>query len=119
GDDLDLQRDVTGVDPADPITKAWLTIKHSPTVLDAQASLQKIITNAQIPGTGQITQDGSADNGNGTASLFFQLTAANTALLGTSVRYYYDIQVRTSSNKIYTAEEGRLQLSQGITDATS
>lgn len=119
GDDLDIERDVTDVDVTDPLTKAWLTIKTAASVLDAAATLQKVITSNSVPGTGQITEDGSESQGDGTATLVFQLTAANTAALGTAIRYHYDIQVKTSSGKIYTFEIGRLQFTPGYTDATS
>lgn len=119
GDDLDLERDVTNVTPSDPLTKAWLTIKTSASVLDASATLQKVITTAQVVGTGHITQDGSEENGNGTASLLFQLTAANTTTLGVTQRYYFDIQTKTNSGKIATVERGTIQFMQGYTDATS
>lgn len=118
GDDLDIERDVTGVTITDPLVKAWLTIKTSSSVADP-GTIQKVITTSLVVGTGQITQDGSEEDGNGTASLLFQLTAANTTTLGTSIRYYYDVQVKTSSGKIYTADVGRIQMSVGYTDATT
>jgi len=119
GDDLDIERDVTGITVSDPLIKAWLTIKTAPSVADAQATIQKVITTIQVIGTGQITQDGSALNGNGTASMVFNLTAVNTALLGTGRKYYFDVQVKTLSDKVYTPDKGTIQLTQGITDATS
>lgn len=118
GDDLDIERDVTGVQPSDALIKAWLTIKPSHATLDASATVQKIITTAAVPGTGQITEDGSDLQGNGTASIIFQLTAANTNALGTS-RYFYDVQVKTASGKIYTTDKGSIQMVQGYTDATT
>ena len=119
GDDLNVEHDVQNVTPTDPIVKAWLTVKTAPSVLDASASLQKIITTAQVTGTGQIMQDGSVGNGDGTASVQFELTATDTASLGSSVRYYFDIQVKANSGKIYTVETGRILFLAGITDATS
>jgi hypothetical protein len=119
GDDLQIEHDVTGVDTTDALIKAWLTIKTSASVLDASATLQKIITVNAVQGTGQITENGSELQGNGTASLVFQLTAADTALLGSSMRYYYDIQVKTATGKIYTTTTGQIQLQRGYTDATT
>ena len=118
GDDLQIERDVSGVDTADALVKAWLTIKTSASVADP-GTIQKVITANAVQGTGQITEDGSALQGNGTASLVFQLTATDTALMGTSVRYYYDVQCKTAAGKIYTADIGKIQLSAGFTDATS
>lgn len=126
GDDLDIERDVTGVTVSDPLIKAWLTIKTSASVLDASATIQKIITTIAVVGVGQIAQDGSALSGNGTASMIFNLTAADTTLLGYLLRYYYDVQVKTLSGKIYTLTDpdtgqtaGQIQLRRGYTDATT
>lgn len=119
GDDLDIERDVTGITVTDPLVKAWLTIKTSASILDASATVQKVITTVQVIGTGQITQDGSAGNGNGTASMVFNLTAVDTALLGTTLRYFYDVQVKTSSGKIYTPDKGSIRFEHGYTDATT
>jgi hypothetical protein len=137
GDDLNIVGDVApvlnpdtgeyegGVTVTDPLIKAWLTVKTTPSVADP-GTLQKVITTVQVIGTGQITQDGSVTNGNGTGSFIFNLTAADTAALGYAIRYYWDIQFKTLSGKIGTASDpedgetvGRLQLRQGITDATS
>lgn len=118
GDDMDIERDVGGISLTDPLIKAWLTIKASLGVADP-GTLQKVITTSAVPGTGQIAQDGSTSNGDGTASIIFELTKTETATLGTAIRYYYDIQVKTQSGKIFTPEVGRLSLSPGITDATT
>lgn len=118
GDDLDIQRDVTNVAPTDPLTKAWFTVKRF--YGDAEPGvLQKVITTAQVVGTGQITQDGSENNGNGTASLLFELTAANTLALGTADTFHFDVQVKTAGGKLYTADTGRLELLAQVTEATS
>lgn len=118
GDDLDIQRDVTNVAPTDPVTKAWFTVKRF--YGDAEPGvLQKIITTAQLVGTGQITQDGSENNGNGTASLLFQVSATETLALGTADDFHFDVQVLTSGGKKYTPDIGRLILVAQITEATS
>lgn len=126
GNDLDIQRDVPGITVSDPLVLAWLTIKVRPTDTDVNAALQKSITTAQVVGVGQITQDGSESNGNGTGSLYFQLTAADTTALGVLIRYYWDIQAKTASGKIFTTYHpttlrtvGRLQLKRRITLAAS
>ena len=124
-DDLQIERDVSGVDTSDALIKAWLTIKTSASVLDP-GTLQKIITVNAVQGTGQITEDGSASQGNGTASLVFQLTAADTALLGYAQRYFYDVQVKTAAGRIYTYTDpdtgqtaGQIEFRRGYTDATT
>lgn len=119
GDDLDIERDVTGVVISDPLVKAWLTIKTAPGILDVSATLQKIITTTAQLGVGVIAQDGSTSNGDGTASMVFQLTGTETAALGTTIKYYFDIQVKSAAGKIYTPEVGRLTMLRGYTDATT
>ncbi len=120
GDDLDIgPKAVANVDPNDPLVKAWLTIKAKAADADPGV-LQKVITTASVPGTGQITANGDATHGNGTAQVLFQLTGADTLALGSKIRYVFDIQVKTTAGKIFTAlSDGRLQFDQGITTATS
>lgn len=119
GDNLQVERDVTGVPTGDPLVKAWMTFKVDASVLDASATLQKIITVNAVQGTGQITQNGSELQGNGTATTIFQLTAADTALLGSERTYFWDIQAKTVAGDIYTPDKGSIKLDQGYTDATS
>ena len=118
GDSLQIERDVTGVITTDALIKAWFTVKTVPTIADP-GSLQKIITTAAVPDVGQITEDGSELQGNGTATVVFQLTAAETATLGYTTQYVWDIQVKTASGKVYTPHKGTIRLLQGVTDATS
>ena len=118
GDDLNIEHDVENVTITDPLVKAWLTIKTSPSVADP-GSLQKIITTTPVAGTGHIVQDGSQGNGDGTASLRFELTRTETATLGSSIKYHYDIQCKTQGAKIYTPEKGTIVFLRGVTDATS
>lgn len=118
GDDLDIERDVQDVTVTDPLVKAWLTIKTAPGVADP-GSLQKVITTSQVVGSGQISQDGSVGNGDGTGSLVFELTKTDTATLGYVIRYYYDVQVKTNSSKIKTVDKGTITFLPGITDATT
>jgi hypothetical protein len=119
GDDIDVIRDVGEVTPTDPLVKAWLTIKTNPHVLDAAATIQKVITTTLVAGTGHIVLDGGPTTGNGMASMFFNLRAVDTALIGSTVRYYFDIQVKTASGKISTPDEGTIRLTAGVTDATT
>jgi hypothetical protein len=126
GDDLQIERDIGDIDPLDPLIKAWLTVKAKMSDTDAQAALQKVITTAAVPGVGQITEDGSELQGNGTGTTIFQLTAAETAALGTIIRYFYDIQGKSATGKVYTSQHpdtgravSRMKFRQGVTDATS
>jgi len=104
GNDIDIERDVPGISLSDPVAIAVLTIKTSPVDSDAQKILQKSITTTPVNGIGQIVQTGGTGNGDGTASLWFQITKAETLALGAAVRYYYDIRVFTAANKSYNAE---------------
>ena len=117
GNDVQLVATASSIDPADAIVKAWLTIKTSPSVADP-GSLQKTITTA-LTSSGQITADGSAGQGNGTATFNFLLTNAETTALGT-LQYYYDISVKTAGAKKYTSQYGIwVAAAPGITLATS
>jgi len=44
GTDLDIERDIPGVVPTDPIVTALITFKVSPTDTDANKVLQKSVT---------------------------------------------------------------------------
>lgn len=129
GNNVDITNDVPGISLTDPVLTAKLTIKVSPTDLDAAALYQKTISATPVIGVGQLTQDGSASNGNGTASVWFQLTKAETAALGSVIRYYYDIRVFTVSGNSFNAvlddtvdppiSVGSILLEDSVTDATS
>ena len=118
GDDLDIERDVTDVDVLDPVVKAWFTIKGKKSDPDPGA-LQKIITTSLVPDVGQITEDGSELQGNGVATVIFQLTKANTLALGSTIRYLWDIQVMSASGRLYTPTEGTIRFKPQVTLATS
>lgn len=119
GNDLDVgPKAVSGIDPMDPLVKAWLTIKNLLSDADPGV-LQKVITTTLVPGTGQITDDGAAAHGNGTGQVLFQLTAADTTALGAIRRYVYDIKVKTAAGKLYTAVWGPFQLRPTVTTASS
>lgn len=117
GDSVDIERDVTNVNPIDPLVKAWITIKATRAATDP-GLVQKVITTT-MTSSGQIGQDGSAAQGNGIASVYFPLSKTDTALLGPFTTYWYDIQVLTASGYLYTPEVGRLEFGRGVTDATS
>jgi cytoskeletal protein RodZ len=114
GDDIDVTRSVSGVPATQTLALAWMTFKTNVTDADP-GLLQKAITTASVAGTGQITDTGAS----GTGVVFFQLTAANTLTLPSGVNVHYDIKVKTSAGKIYTAEQGIFNLAPRITTATS
>jgi hypothetical protein len=116
GDDVDVERVVTNVPSGQELSKAWLTIKTAEADLDAAAVIQKAITSTPQAGVGQITDTGSGDT---IGTIVFSLTAADTLLLGSTIVYYYDIQVKTDQAKVYTVEKGLLQLKKQITISSS
>lgn len=88
----------------DGLVKAWLTLKAYPEGVNVAdpGVLQKVITTANVPGTGQITDAGTAD---GTAVMRFDLTAANTTALGART-YAFDVKVKTASGLEFYAARG-------------
>jgi hypothetical protein len=117
GDTLDITRTPTGVPTADPMVKAWFTVKSAATDADAAALIQKVITTAPAPGTGQILQDGSPASGNGTGLLLFNLLPADTNKLAPGRPYPYDVKVALSSGKVFTVDAGPITMLQRVTTA--
>ena len=113
GDDLEIRRTVTEL--VAPIEVAWLTVKHHPAQPDDEARLQKRVTDADVPGAGQVVEIGGpgADG-----DLRFDLTPDDTASLGTR-RFVHDIQIRLTTGKIYTIEKGTIQLVADVTKTTA
>jgi len=117
GDDLLVRRTVnrsasnlpTGV----VIAQAWMTIKELESDADP-GLLQKDITVADVSGTGQIEEDGGAQAGDADPILRFDLTDADTRIIGNNHRWY-DIQVKTDTGSIYTGEKGEIW---GVGDVT-
>jgi len=113
GDNLEIRRTITT--PPQAIATAWLTLKTHAGQSDANAPLQKVITTDDVAGTGQIEEAGGPSTD---GELRFDLTAADTAALGTK-SYLYDVQVRlATTDKIYTAEKGTFELTDDVTKAT-
>ena len=114
GDDISLRRTIdftaTGFDAGTTITDAWLTVKAS--IADADPGLvRKQITTTDVPGTGQIEDDGTGDVD---MVVRFDLLPADTLAIDTILRHF-DVQVKTASGKIYTPEKGRIAATQEIT----
>jgi hypothetical protein len=89
-------------------SKAWLTVRTRPVgpseTTDAAAIFAKAVTTSDVPGTGHIENDGTGDVD---PVVRFDLSQANTRAIGTGPKYF-DVQVLTSGDKIYTAESGRI-----------
>lgn len=116
GNDFEIRRTIADIPTDQTITKGWLTIKAS-FADDDPGVLQKIITTADVPGTGQITDDGETDE---TGEVRFDLSPDDTLLLVPTRSvpvYYYDIQVLTSAGKLYTAESDTIVAGERVTQA--
>ena len=113
GDDLEIRRTVTEL--VAPIEVAWLTVKLHHGQPDDEARLQKRITTADVPGTGQIVEAGGTDTD---GDLRFDLTQEDTASLRTR-RFVHDIQIRLTTGKVYTIEKGTIQLVADVTKTTA
>lgn len=115
GDFIDILRTIDTL-PASIVT-AWFTVKPTKSSSsDTTAIFQKTITSSNVPGQGVILDDGTGD---GIANVRFELTNANTVLLVDEKAYYYDIQVLTSTGKIYTPELGIIRMKSERTKAIS
>ena len=113
GDDIDIERTITGVPDSDTLAKAWMTIKSLPTDADP-GLLQKTITSS-LTADGQITDTGA----NTIGVVVFLIVPADGATIGIGVKRVFDIQVKTTAGKIFTAVKGTIILEQGITETTA
>ena len=117
GDNIDIVRTI-GTLPTS-ITDSWFTVRTranlDQTTDTSSVVFQKHITSSNVPGTGVIYDDGS----DGTAGVRFELVNADTKLLVGDTVYYYDIQVLTTSGKIYTPEIGIIKTHKDRTKSIS
>ena len=108
GDYLDIVRNIGNLPTT--ISKASFTVetkaKLTSTSDGTNVVFQKAITTSTGAGVGIISDTG----GSGTAIVRFELTNADTILLTGDTIFYYDIQVLTSSGKIYTPELGVIKV---------
>ena len=117
GDDISIRRTIdrtlSGFLAGTTITNAWLTIKAA--VADADPGLvQKAITTSDVPGMGEIEDDGTGDVD---MIVRFDLVPADTVAIATSLRFF-DIQVKTTGGQIYTPEKGRIAATPQVTAAS-
>lgn len=111
GTDFDVIRSVTGVPAGRTLARAWLTVKNAPADIDP-GILQKVITPSAQAGVGQITDTGA----DGTGSVTFQFTGAQTsALITPGKRYVYDIQLELDDGTDSQFEEGVFRLHRRVT----
>lgn len=126
GDKLDVLRVVPSIPTGRTVVKAWMTVKNLATDADPGV-MQKIITSTPVAGVGQITAPGDGSGGQpvGTASFFFEFSSTDTATLGATQRYAYDIKMKLDDGSPATLEvggppiQGGLMFLQGVTRATS
>lgn len=116
GDDIQITRTITSIPSGAALTDAWFTVKEHPDDADSAAIIDKQITTADVPGTGQITDDGSGDQ---TGTVRFDLKDTDTALLIPGRDYYFDVQVKTDGGAIYTPTAGRIRTVPGVTKEIS
>lgn len=100
GDRFVLRREVVGITTGVTIVKAWLTVKASLSDPDPGV-FQKVIVPHYGP-SGQILDVGI----DGTAVLDFFIESNDTLSLQPGEKYYYDVQVETSTGELHTLEVG-------------
>jgi hypothetical protein len=109
-----VKRTASGLATGVTVTKAWFTIKAL--LADADPGLvQKEITTGDVPGTGQIEDDGGGDVN---PVLRFDILAADTRAVGPTERYY-DIQLLLSDGTITTPEAGTIEAVDDVTTTDS
>ena len=106
GDDLQVTRTIENLAASVLLTKAWLTFLAEEDDVDADKIFQKIITIADVPGTGQITESGTGTPPARTGKVRFDLTKVDTLKLLPGKVYFYDIQVELDSADDSTPETG-------------
>jgi len=114
GDNVDIERDISNIPVGETLTTAWFTVKRKITDTDADAIMQKVI-NSGSNGDGVISDIGI----DGTGHVKFTLSSSETLLLSPSSEYFYDIQVKTSGDRIFTKDFGKIIGNPQITITTT
>ena len=117
-DDISIRRTIdftlSGFQAGTTITNAWLTVKAN--ITDADPGLfQKAVTTADVPGTGQIENNGTGDVN---MVVRFDLVPADTTAIGAIDLRHFDIQVKTAGGKIFTPESGLISSIDEVTKAS-
>ena len=115
GDDVSIRRtidrSVSGLTAGTTITEAWMTCKINAVDVDP-GLFQKIITTTDVPGTGQIENNGTGDVD---IVVRFDLLPADTVAIGAVLIRQFDIQVLTNGGQIYTPERGEIKAVEQVT----
>lgn len=118
GDALVIRRTIgradSGLAAGATVTKAWMTVKAELDDIDP-GLFQKVITTTDVPGTGQIENDGGGDVD---PVLRFDWLPADTRAIGPTKRYY-DIQIQLDDGTITTPERGTTEALDEVTLADS
>lgn len=100
GDDIDIERTVSQIPSGQSIDYAWFTVRFYER--SSAIILQKEITTTLTPhGVIESTISGAY-------RLTFTLSGMDTIKFEPDNDLHYDIQTRTTANKIYTPEKGVL-----------
>lgn len=114
-----INRTSSNLPTGETITQAWFTVKENITDADGSAIVQKVITTVDDPGNnGHIEEDGGSGAGTADPVLRFDFLSADTEAIDTNHRWY-DIQVKTSTNAIYTGEKGEIWGEDDVTTSVS
>lgn len=101
--------------PSDRILDtAYFTVKRKATDSDADAILQKTITEVESS-DGQITATGSGKRADGV----FIVDKTSSALIEPHKRYAYDIRLIANDATPFTLAMGNITMIQGVTNANS
>lgn len=112
GDDAEILCTITLVPVGQEITKAWFTLKRRKTDADVAALVQKAVTATDVPGTGQITDTGLADQ---TAAVRFDIPAVNSTAIPSGRAWPWDVQIKLTGGKIVTIAHGTMTWQEQIT----
>lgn len=112
GSNYQINRSITDVPTGQTIEKAWLTMKRNLTDSDVNSAMQKIISTADVVGTGQITNPSD-----GNCTVRFDLHGSDWDRVVAGNMYEFDIQLKTSDGYIYPAVLGSFVAIPRVTQA--
>jgi hypothetical protein len=115
GSNLKIDFTIVDIPEGEVVDTVLFTVKRRKLDLDANAKIQKVITEESGPGTGLLENTSPPD---GTASGEIHVTSDDwdNCLAGTL--YFYDIKAVSSTGTPETLEDGTIVLRQPITVST-